>query len=475
MNLNKYRSASDKKNYELIHLGSGLEVLLISRDATTDAGESSGSKAAAALSVETGSFADPSITEGCAHFLEHMLFMGSDKYPEENYYDSFVTTHGGSCNASTSGEYTTYEFDVNNEAFGECLDIFAQCFMSPLLVDTSADKEIKAIESEFKLAQTSDGSRVQQLMFHLAEEHHILTKFSWGNHNSLSVLPQSKGIDRNSVLRAFYNKHYRPSNMKLVVMAPKSLDALKTDVLASFEPWKQKQFTVDSARIEGKANCSDGGGGSKHRSKRQKPEENSASNSNSSSSNNNTHTNGGALSLVDDLSQLPSMSECLAPWSSPSMRIWGPSCLKTVHRILPLKKSHTLYMTWQLPSVCTHYRSKPCEYIGHLLGHESKGSILSVLKELNYAQSLCAGTSDNMTDNSMFTCLELSVTLTERGIANWPLVVLIVHQYLAMLRHVGPQEWIFKELQRTHELSYGKLKSPLHHHIYCEVVLYYIY
>ena len=52
-------------------------------------------KAAAALSVGVGSFADPEEAPGLAHFLEHMLFMGSKKYPDENEYEAYLTNHGG--------------------------------------------------------------------------------------------------------------------------------------------------------------------------------------------------------------------------------------------------------------------------------------------------------------------------------------------------------------------------------------------
>lgn len=47
--------------------------------------------AAAALCVGVGSFSDPRHVQGLAHFLEHMIFMGSKKYPRENEYDSFIS------------------------------------------------------------------------------------------------------------------------------------------------------------------------------------------------------------------------------------------------------------------------------------------------------------------------------------------------------------------------------------------------
>ena len=118
--------------------------------------------------------------------------MGSKKYPDENTYDSFVSSHGGSCNAMTEGEYTIYQFVMTSQEkeFNEALDIFAQCFISPLLSASCSDREINAIENEFQLAKTSDSSRIQQLYCsncdnnnnnHNNNKKHFLKKFSWGN------------------------------------------------------------------------------------------------------------------------------------------------------------------------------------------------------------------------------------------------------------------------------------------------------
>jgi nardilysin len=63
--------------------------------------------AAAALTVGVGSFNDTDELHGMAHFVEHMVFMGSKKYPGENDFDTFLTKHGGGCNAYTDMECTT--------------------------------------------------------------------------------------------------------------------------------------------------------------------------------------------------------------------------------------------------------------------------------------------------------------------------------------------------------------------------------
>ena len=53
---------------------------------------------------------DPVELPGLAHFLEHMLFLGTKKYPDEAEYDKFVQSHGGYSNAWTADEATNYRF-----------------------------------------------------------------------------------------------------------------------------------------------------------------------------------------------------------------------------------------------------------------------------------------------------------------------------------------------------------------------------
>ena len=117
--LDDSRSKADLKSYGLITLDCGLEVLMI--DSTAEIisrGDTSNPKAAAGLSVGVGSFADPEELQGLAHFLEHMIFMGSIKYPGENEYSAFIAENGGGCNAYTEAEVTVYQFDVTVSHFG---------------------------------------------------------------------------------------------------------------------------------------------------------------------------------------------------------------------------------------------------------------------------------------------------------------------------------------------------------------------
>ena len=165
-----------------------------------------GKRAACAMAVGVGSWADPPHVQGCAHFLEHLLFMGTAKYPQENHYDRYLQTHGGSSNAFTECEYTVYHFDVFPKAFQEALNVFAQFFIDPLFQTGSVDRELKAIESEFVQNCNSDGSRLDELLCRtLAAEEgfpkgHPYSNFTWGNKASLVDEPLAAGVDAHAAV-----------------------------------------------------------------------------------------------------------------------------------------------------------------------------------------------------------------------------------------------------------------------------------
>jgi secreted Zn-dependent insulinase-like peptidase len=59
--------------------------------------------------------------------------------------------------------------------------------------------------------------------------------------------------------------------------------------------------------------------------------------------------------------------------------------------IAPVKDRHSLSVTWQIPSQFQNWKTKPCDYLAHLMGHEAKGSLLASLKAKSWATACCAG------------------------------------------------------------------------------------
>uniref|UniRef100_A0A8C7IBI8 Nardilysin convertase n=1 Tax=Oncorhynchus kisutch TaxID=8019 RepID=A0A8C7IBI8_ONCKI len=184
-------------------------------------------QSAAALCVGIGSFSDPNDLPGLAHFLEHMVFMGSEKYPSENGFDAFLKKHGGSDNASTDCERTVFQFDVQRKKFREALDRWAQFFICPLMIRDAIDREVEAVDSEYQLAKPSDSHRKEMLFGSLAKPGHPMGKFCWGNAQTLKTEPRKKKINVYKRLRSFWKRHYSAHYMTLAVQSKEKLDTLE--------------------------------------------------------------------------------------------------------------------------------------------------------------------------------------------------------------------------------------------------------
>ncbi|KAG2687116.1 hypothetical protein I3843_09G037900 [Carya illinoinensis] len=221
------QARTDKREYRRIVLKNSLEALLIS-DPDTD-------KCAATMDVGVGSFSDPEGLEGLAHFLEHMLFYASEKYPLEDSYSKYIIEHGGRTNAFTASEHTNYHFDVNTDCFEEALDRFAQFFIKPLMSADATMREIKAVDSENQKNLLSDAWRMNQLQKHLSMEGHPYHKFSTGSLDTLEVRPKARGLDTRLELLKFYKENYSANLMHLVVYAKENLDKIENMVEQKFQ------------------------------------------------------------------------------------------------------------------------------------------------------------------------------------------------------------------------------------------------
>jgi len=193
-------------------------------------------RAAAALSVGVGHFSDPDELPGLSHYLEHMLFMGSEKYPDENDYDAFLTQHNGSSNAFTEEEATTYHFECAPHAFEAALDRFAQFFIAPLMKPDALDREVLAVDSEFSGVLQNDSCRLAQVraVSGPVPSDHPAAKFGWGNRKSLKDDPAERGIAVRDYLLGHYREHYRADRMNLVIICGETLDEMESWVRLRF-------------------------------------------------------------------------------------------------------------------------------------------------------------------------------------------------------------------------------------------------
>lgn len=194
-----------------IRLPNGLEAYLIS-DPTIE-------QSAAALAVEAGYWNDPEEYPGSAHFLEHLLFMGTKTYPEEDGFMPFIKENGGKINAYTSSDRTVYMFSVNNAAFENALDRFSHFFIDPLLNTGSIDRELHAVDQEHAKNIENDGWRQYMIFKETGNPHHPNAKFSTGNAKTLGGIPRE-------VIKNWYEEKYSAHKMHLVILSQLPLDEL---------------------------------------------------------------------------------------------------------------------------------------------------------------------------------------------------------------------------------------------------------
>jgi insulysin len=184
-------------------------------------------KSSAAMAVMVGSLEDPENALGMAHYLEHMLFLGTKDFPKPEEYSSFMEKHGGWDNAYTSDEVTNYMLEVDHGAIEEALQRFSRFFVDPLFTKDFLDREKNAVNNEFEKNIKQDAWRIDRFINTLASKDHPYHKFSTGNTQTL------KSVTRDDVVK-FYNRYYSANNMKLVIMSARPLSEIKS--------WAEKYF-----------------------------------------------------------------------------------------------------------------------------------------------------------------------------------------------------------------------------------------
>ncbi|KAJ2485117.1 metalloprotease [Coemansia sp. RSA 2050] len=228
--------AYDSNKYRLIRLLNNLVVMCV---------QDVGAKAsAAALSVNVGSSMDPMELQGLAHLLEHMLPRGTEKFPGVDEYHSYISRHDGNCNASTNFSRTRFYFGIPSNAFEGALDRFSSFLTSPVFSRDCIDRELCAVDTEFKGLLNSDTWRLQHLESKLSEQSHPRSKFTPGNMDTLQQSAKDHGLDLQEELIKFYNKYYSPDIMKLVVCGNHALDQLVEWSVSKFSAIKSKGDSV---------------------------------------------------------------------------------------------------------------------------------------------------------------------------------------------------------------------------------------
>jgi coenzyme PQQ biosynthesis probable peptidase PqqF len=181
-------------------------------------------RCAAALRVAAGSHDAPLAWPGLAHFLEHLLFLGTERFPASQGLMAYVQSHGGQVNARTSERTTDYFFELPSQAFSGGLERLSDMLARPRMNPDDQQREREILHAEF-VAWSQDVAAQQHLaLFDGLCETHPLRGFHAGNRDSLPV-PQA---EFQQGLQDFHQRFYQAGQMTLSLAGPQSLEELKT-------------------------------------------------------------------------------------------------------------------------------------------------------------------------------------------------------------------------------------------------------
>ncbi len=215
------RAPNDASEYRRFVLPNGIKVILLSDPKLN--------RSSAALAVGVGHLSDPPARQGMAHFLEHMLFLGTQKFPAVSDFDTYLTGNGGANNAYTAADRTNFFFEVRHDAFEGALDRFAQFFVAPLFAPEFTEREMNAVDSEHQKNLENDLWREEVVRNSVYREGHPARLFGTGNRTTLG------GTTRDELL-SFYQRYYSANRMTLALTGKASLDQL--------EQWARNYFAA---------------------------------------------------------------------------------------------------------------------------------------------------------------------------------------------------------------------------------------
>jgi secreted Zn-dependent insulinase-like peptidase len=212
------KNNNDNRDMRGIILDNGIKIALISDKNVV--------KSCCSVGIGTGSLHDS--FEGIAHFLEHLLFMGNEKYKNQNDYHSYVKNSGGYDNAYTADEETCYFLILESKFLKKGIEMLSWFFRAPLLQECHINSERNIVNSEHEKNILSDVWIKDNLSKYFYKENSKYRKFSTGNNESLKVVT-------NDDIRDFYKKYYTTDNMFICIIDSKDLNYMENNYVPFFE------------------------------------------------------------------------------------------------------------------------------------------------------------------------------------------------------------------------------------------------
>jgi predicted Zn-dependent peptidase len=181
---------------------------------------------AVAYWVGTGSRDEPDELAGASHFLEHLLFKGTEGRSAAAIAEALDEV-GGDCNAFTTKEYTTFYVRLLSEHLPLGLDILSEIMWAPALRPSDVDAERTVILDEILMHADEPADLAAELWQSSLFPTHSLGRDTLGTAATVADLSAEH-------IRRFFEHHYRPDNMVVSVAGDCTHEAVAADLEARF-------------------------------------------------------------------------------------------------------------------------------------------------------------------------------------------------------------------------------------------------
>jgi zinc protease len=176
---------------------------------------------------------------GFAHFFEHMMFRGTDSYPQTRYND-VLKALGADSNAFTNDDMTCYHMTIPATALATAVEIEADRFQNLKYDEPSFQKEARAVLGEYNKSASSPFLKLSETMQDTAYTTHTYKHTTIGFLGDIRNMPNQYAYSK-----IFFDRWYRPENCTIVVVGDVAHDALLSFVKQYYGGWQQGKSRVE--------------------------------------------------------------------------------------------------------------------------------------------------------------------------------------------------------------------------------------
>lgn len=160
--------------------------------------------------VKAGAIAEPEPWNGMAHFLEHMIFKGTDRLAA-GVFDQAVESHGGLTNAATSHDYAHFFVTTPVQHLGIMLPYLAELILNAAIPDHEFFRERDVVLEEIRQANDDPDWLAFQALMESVYHYHPYGRPILGTEAQLRERSPAE-------MRCFHQTYYQPENMTVVVV-----------------------------------------------------------------------------------------------------------------------------------------------------------------------------------------------------------------------------------------------------------------